>query len=473
MTTDTRPVSETAIERAKSLLTERLGLSSVLTDPGICEPYRHDESEASGELPCAVALARSAADIQATLGVARDTGVPVTPRTGGTGKVGGCVLTSPGMVLDVSPMNQIKDIDAKQGIAVVEPGVKLMALQAAVEELGWFYPPDPNSLEDCALGGNVATNAAGPRAFKYGATRDYVLGLDIHLINGEQMHFGKRTRKGVTGYDVTSLMVGSEGTLGVVSEITLKLLPKPEHTLSLMVLFDHLVAATAAVSYITSSGVLPRCIELFDRTTLAGLRAAGNSIDERAGAMLLIELDGEEDACLLQAERVSDACEKGSCLDVMVAQSANQRERVWAARRTLSTAIRKLSAFKMSEDVVVGSPSMPELCERIERSAQQQRVRWLAYGHAGDGNLHVNFLWDDPDDRPRVDAAIVQLFRNTVELGGTLTGEHGVGILKAPYLGFEQSPELIALQRQLKALFDPKELLNPGKIFPKLGHGNC
>jgi glycolate oxidase len=293
------------------------------------------------------------------------------------------------------------------------------------------------------------------------------------LINGEQMRIGKRTRKGVTGYDVTSLMVGSEGTLGVVSEITLKLLPKPEHTLSLMVLFDHLVAATAAVSYITSSGVLPRCIELFDRTTLAGLRAAGNSIDERAGAMLLIELDGEEDACLLQAERVSDACEKGSCLDVMVAQSANQRERVWAARRTLSTAIRKLSAFKMSEDVVVGSPHMPELCERIERSAQQQRVRWLAYGHAGDGNLHVNFLWDDPGDRPRVDAAIVQLFRDTVELGGTLTGEHGVGILKAPYLGFEQSPELIALQLQLKALFDPNELLNPGKIFPKLGHGNC
>jgi len=158
---------------------------------------------------------------------------------------------------------------------------------------------------------------------------------------------------------------------------------------------------------------------------------------------------------------------------VMVAQSANQRERVWAARRTLSTAIRKLSAFKMSEDVVVGSPSMPELCERIERSAQQQRVRWLAYGHAGDGNLHVNFLWDDPDDRPRVDAAIVQLFRNTVELGGTLTGEHGVGILKAPYLGFEQSPELITLQRELKALFDPKELLNPGKLFPKVGHGNC
>jgi glycolate oxidase len=473
VTTDMRPVSETAIERAKTLLSERLGLSSVLTDPGVCEPYCRDESEAIGELPCAVALARSAADIQAALGVARDTGVPVTPRTGGTGKVGGCVLTSPGMVLDVSPMNQIKDIDPKQGIAVVEPGVKLVALQAAVEELGWFYPPDPNSLEDCALGGNVATNAAGPRAFKYGATRDYVLGLNIHLINGEQMHIGKRTRKGVTGYDVTSLMVGSEGTLGVVSEITLKLLPKPAHTLSLMVLFQHLVAATAAVSYITSSGVLPRCIELFDTTTLAALRAAGNSIDERAGAMLLIELDGDEDACLLQAERVSDACEKGSCLDVMVAQSANQRERVWAARRTLSTAIRKLSAFKMSEDVVVGSPSMPELCARIERSAQQQRVRWLAYGHAGDGNLHVNFLWDDPDDRPRVDAAIVQLFRDTIDLRGTLTGEHGVGILKAPFLGFEQSPELIALQRQLKALFDPKELLNPGKLFPKLGHGNC
>lgn len=462
-----------AIERAKTLLTQRLGPSSVLADPDVCEPYRHDESEATGELPAAVALARSAADIQATLAVARDTAVPVTPRTAGTGKVGGCLLSSPGMVLDVSPMNQIKDIDAQQGIAVVEPGVKLAVLQAAVEAEGWFFPPDPNSLDDCALGGNVATNAAGPRAFKYGPTRDYVLGLEIHLINGERMYVGKNTRKGVTGYDVTSLIVGSEGTLAVVSEIRLKLLPKPVHTLSLMALFEHLVAATAAVAHITASGVLPRCIELLDSTTLAGLRAAGNSIDERAGAMLLIELDGDEDSCFMQAERVSDACMRGACLDVVVAQSANQRERVWAARRGLSTAIRKLSKFKMSEDVVVGAPRMPELCARVERSAQQQRLRWLAYGHAGDGNLHVNFLWDDPDDRPRVDAAVVQLFRDTVELGGTLTGEHGVGIMKAPYLEFEQSPQLVALQRQLKSVFDPKELLNPGKIFPRVGHGNC
>jgi glycolate oxidase len=466
-------VSLPAIERAKSLLTERLGLSSVLTDPDACAPYCHDESEAEGVLPAAVAFARSPADIQATLAVARNTGVPVTPRTAGTGKVGGAVLSSPGMILDVSPMNRIKDIDVTQGIAVVEPGVKLAALQNAVEAEGWFFPPDPNSLEDCALGGNVATNAAGPRAFKYGPMRDYVLGLDIHLMHGVQMHVGKRTRKGVTGYDVTSLVVGSEGTLAVVSEIRLKLLPKPEYTLSLMALFEHMVGATGAVAHITASGVLPRCIEVFDATTLAGLRAAGNSIDERAGAMLLVELDGEQDACFTQAERVDEACRRGACLDVVVAQSANQRERVWAARRTLSTAVRKLAKYKMSEDIVVPAPRMPELCERVERSAQRHRVRWLAYGHAGDGNLHVNFLWDDPDDRPRVDDAIVQLFRDTVDLGGTLTGEHGVGIMKAPYLEFEQSPELIALQRQIKNVFDPDDLLNPGKIFPRIGHGNC
>lgn len=473
MTSELRVLSVPALERAKTLLDQRLGASSVLTDPDACAPYRHDESEATGELPAAVALARSPSDIQATLAVARDTCVPVTPRTAGTGKVGGCVLSSPGMVLDVSAMNRIKDIDVRQGIAVVEPGVKLAVLQAAVEAEGWFFPPDPNSLDDCALGGNVATNAAGPRAFKYGPMRDYVLGLELHLINGEQLHVGKRTRKGVTGYDVTSLIVGSEGTLAVVSEVWLKLLPKPAYTLSLMALFEHLVAATSTVAHITASGVLPSCIELLDSTTLAGLRAAGNAIDERAGAMLLIEIDGHEDSCFTQAERVSDACMRGACLDVVVAQSANQRERVWAARRGLSSAIRKLSKYKMSEDIVVGAPRMPELCERVERSAQALRLRWLAYGHAGDGNLHVNFLWDDPDDRPRVDAAVVQLFRDTVDLGGTLTGEHGVGIMKAPYLEFEQSSELIALQRQLKAVFDPRELLNPGKIFARTGHGNC
>ncbi len=466
-------VAPAANDRAAALLGEQLGPGNVLSDPSRCDAYRHDESDLLGAAPLAVVLAQSASDIQATLAVARKAGLSVTPRAGGTGKVGGCILMRPGLVLDTSPMNQIKDIDRLQGIAVVEPGVKLADLQSAVEAEGWFYPPDPSSLQDCAIGGNVATNAAGPRAFKYGATRDYVLGLDVHLMSGEQLRVGKRTRKGVTGYDLTSLIVGSEGTLAVVSEVTLKLLPKPQDTLALLALFDHLLAASDAVALITSSGVLPRCIELFDATTLGAMRDAGNSIDAKAGAMLLIELDGEPEACLSQAERVADACTRGHALTVVVAQNASQRERVWAARRTMSPAIRKLSKCKLSEDVVVSSRRIAELCRRVECHAQLHGIRWLVYGHAGDGNLHVNFLWDDPMDRPRIDAAVVQLFRDTIDLGGTLTGEHGIGVLKAPYLEFEQSPELIALQQKLKAVFDPQGLLNPDKIFPRANHGNC
>jgi len=457
---------------ARSLLTAGLGVSRVLTEPGACEHFRRDESEVIGSLPDAVVLASEASDIDETLRVAREVGIAVTPRSGGTGKVGGCVSLASGIVLDTSSMSKIKDIDSVEGIAVVEPGVKLADLQSAVEAAGWFYPPDPNSLEDCMLGGNIATNAAGPRAFKYGPTRDYVIGLTAHLIGGERLQLGRRTRKGVTGYDMTSLVVGSEGTLAVVSEIALKLLPKPEATLALLALFDGVFDAARAVSAVTRSGVLPRCIELFDATTLGAMRQAGNAIAERAAAMLLIEVDGTEDSCLTQAEKVSDACTRAKAFDVMVAQNASQRDRVWAARRTMSPAIRKLTAFKMSEDIVVGSQKVPELVARVERYTEQHKIRWLVYGHAGDGNLHVNYLWDDPADKPKIDAAIGQLFLDTIELGGTLSGEHGIGVLKAPYLELEQSSALIELQKKLKSVFDPQWLLNPGKIF-QLGHGSC
>ena len=461
-----------ARERARSLLSERLGLSRVLTEPDACERFRRDESEVVGPLPDAVVLAGDPNDIDVTLRVAREVGVAVTPRSGGTGKVGGAVPLAQGIVLDTSSMSKIKDIDAVEGIAVVEPGVKLADLQYAVEAAGWFYPPDPSSLEDCMLGGNVATNAAGPRAFKYGPTRDYVIGLTAHLIGGERLQLGRRTRKGVTGYDMTSLIVGSEGTLAVVSEIALKLLPKPESTMALLALFTGVYAAARAVGAVMRSGVMPRCIELFDATTLGAMRQAGNAIDERAAAMLLIEVDGAEDSCLVQAERVHEACMRAEAFDVMVAQNASQRDRVWAARRTMSPAIRKLTAFKMSEDIVVGSQRVPELFDRIERYTAEHRVRWLVYGHAGDGNLHVNYLWDDPADKPKIDAAIAQLFRDTLDLGGTLSGEHGIGVLKAPFLGLEQSAALIDVQKRLKSVFDPEWLLNPMKIFHS-GHGGC
>jgi glycolate oxidase len=378
-----------------------------------------------------------------------------------------------GLLLSVLGMDRIKEIDRREGLAVVEPGVKLQDLHHAVEQEGWFYPPDPNSLEKCALGGNVAENAGGPRAFKYGVTRDYVLGVEALLIGGERLHVGRRTIKGVTGYDVLGLLVGSEGTLAVMGDITVRLIPRPPFVRTLLALFAGVRQAALAVGHIVASGLVPRCLELLDAGTLDALRNSGNAIDARARAMLLIEVDGDHAECSTQAERIGDACTAESAISVVVAQSEEERERLWSARREMSPAVRRLSKYKFSEDIVVPRQRIADLLDRVASHGESTGVRSVAYGHAGDGNLHVNFLYDDVSERPAVDAAIEQLFRDVVALGGTLTGEHGIGVLKAPYLHLEQSSELIELQQRLKQVFDPGGLLNPGKIFSGKTHGPC
>lgn len=465
------PPSAAARDKALRLLERALGPSKVLTDPDGCAGFVRDESEAEGALPFAVVRAESGADILAALAVAREAEVPITPRAAGTGRTGGAVPRSGGIVLSTLGMDQIKEIDRREMLAVVEPGVVLGALHAAVEAEGLFYPPDPNSVESCALGGNVAENAGGPRAFKYGVTREYVLGVEAFLIGGQRVAPGRRTVKGVTGYDVTALLVGSEGTLAVFGDITLRLVPKPPSVMTLLALFADVRAASVAVANMTGAGLVPRCIELLDSHTLAAMRAAGNDFPEAAGALLLIEVDGEPGETEAQAERVGNACD--GALEVLVAQDAGQREKLWSARRDMSRAVRKLTRFKLSEDVVVPRQQIPELLDRVAQSCEALRVRHLTYGHAGDGNLHVNFLWDHEHEAPAVERAIEQLFRDVVALRGTLSGEHGIGVLKAPYLHLEQSSELIQLQRDIKRVFDPGGLLNPGKIFPGPGHRAC
>jgi glycolate oxidase len=465
--------SVAACDKARSLLERALGPSKVLTERDACERFVRDESEAIGVVPDAVVLAENADDILAALRVAREAEVPITPRSGGTGRTGGAVPVAGGIVLSTLGMKSIVEVDRREGIAVVGPGVILQDLQSAVEAEGWFYPPDPNSQASCALGGNVAENAGGPRAFKYGVTRDYVLGMDAFLIGGQRIRVGRRTMKGVTGYDVTGLLVGSEGTLSVFGDITLQLIPKPESVMTLMTLFSNVKQACAAVQEIIVRGLVPRCIELLDATTLEAMRSAGNAIDARAGAMLIMEVDGDEAACERQAERVADACATAQVLDVLVAQDAAQREKLWSARRQMSHAVRKLTKKKLSEDVVVPRMQIGELLDRVARTSEQTGVRSLSYGHAGDGNLHCNYLWNEDDELPAVERAIEQLFRDVIELGGTLSGEHGIGVLKAPYLALEQAPDLITLQKDLKRVFDPQNLLNPGKIFPAGGHRAC
>jgi glycolate oxidase len=451
---------------------DRLGPSKVLTGTG-CESYANDDSSAVGQTPCAVVFAETTSDIEHTLRVAAAYGIPVTPRGAGSGRVGGATTVQGGIVLCVVGMNQIKDIDRREQVVVVGPGTILSTLHQAVEAEGLFYPPDPSSLDACTLGGNVATNAGGPRAFKYGVTRNYVLGLDVTLVEGNTLFAGRRTRKGVTGYDIAGLLVGSEGTLGVVGDITLQLLSKPAEVMTLLALFNDVHHAGECVARLIQNGVRPRCIELLDEPTLDAVRAAGNPIDNRAKALLLIELDGEPAALEHGASIIEGVCDEVKAQQLLVAQDGAQRARLWSARREMSYAIRKLSRHKLSEDVVVPRKHIGALLEHVAQVSERTGIRSLTYGHAGDGNLHCNYLWNDAEEFPRVEQSIEQLFLKVVALGGTLSGEHGIGVLKAPYLPLEQSEPLIALQRRIKQTFDPQGILNPGKIFPATHHGAC
>jgi glycolate oxidase len=471
---EVRLPTEAAITRAKRELTAALGPSKVIEDAAGRERYARDESEAIGRVPDVVVIAERAEDVAATLAVADRCDVPVTPRAGGTGRTGGAVPVAGGILLATHALAQVKDVDRRDRLAVVQPGVITGDLHALVEKEGLFYPPDPNSLASCMIGGNVAENAGGPRAFKYGVTREYVLGLEACTMGGRVLRTGRRTVKGVTGYDVTALLVGSEGTLAVFTEVTLRLVSAPPHVATALALFDDLHKCAAAVTAIVEAGLVPRCLELLDAATLDAVRANKVAIDPRARAMLLIEVDGDPAETDRGLERLGELLTGWEGLvDLVVAQDAAQRARLWEARRALSPATRRLAKFKLSEDVVVPRTKIVNLLTEVDRIGERTGVRHLTYGHAGDGNLHVNFLWNDEAERPAVEDAVEALMRATIALGGTLSGEHGIGVAKAAYLPIEQSPELIAVQRDVKRVFDPKELLNPGKIFPGRGHGGC
>ncbi len=467
--------TKSRIELALIDIGRQVGSDQVLTDPDVCESYARDESETEPRTPDAVVRAKSQADVIAVMKACSAHEVFVTPRAAGTGRTGGAVPVQGGIVLAFEGMKQLEEIDRQDLVCVVEPGLVLGQLHSAVEAEGLFYGPDPNSLLTCTLGGNLAENAGGPRAFKYGVTRDWALGMEIVTADGTALSLGKRTIKGVTGYDLTALMVGSEGTLGVITRATLKLVPKPQSIVTLLALLPDVASAARAVNGLIGTGIIPRCMELMDSYTLNLVRPeVALTIPEAAGAALLIELDGSERECEASLEPVGNALTDAGALEVLVARHAGEREKLWAARRELSRALRRSTKFKLAEDIVVPRSQICALLDHCQILSAQHNVRMPTYGHAGDGNLHVNFLWDDPSDEPRVKAAIEGLFRRVVALRGTLSGEHGIGTLKAPYLHLEQSAELIDWQRRVKALFDPKGILNPGKIFlPKTGHLAC
>lgn len=461
-----------AAEQALVRLSRDLG-SKVITEAELCEAYATDDTGILGPGVTAVVRAEKVEDIVCALKIADELRIPITPRAGGSGRTGGAVPIEGGIVLCTRQMDAIVDIDRAEGTAVVQPGVILEALHHAVEEEGWFYPPDPNSAAMCCLAGNVAENAAGPRAFKYGCTRDYVLGIDTVAPGGARFFSGRRTKKGVTGYDTTALLVGSEGTLAAFSDITLRLIPRPDQVMTLLCLFSTMAAASRAVAGIIAARLTPRCIEFLDEKTLQVMKTSGHSFGSDAHALLLIEVDGSEASCEAQSELIGNLCDEAGAVSVLVAQSGSQRTSLWAARKNMSHAVRARARYKLSEDVVVPRTRLEELLQYVNAIEELHGVDALSYGHAGDGNLHVNFLWNDDDEKMRVDRAIEGLFRATIDLGGTLSGEHGIGLTKAPYLSLEQPPPLVALQKRLKTAFDPHGIMNPGKIFAAEGHGTC
>jgi glycolate oxidase len=457
-------VSAAADELRRALAPERVSL-----DPERLATYGRDESELGDFPPQIVVLPVSAGEVRSVLAVARRHRLPVVPVGARTGKSGGILALRGGIALSLERMDRIVEVRPEDLTATAQPGVVLARFQEEVERHGLFYPPDPNSLDTCTLGGNVAENAGGPRALKYGVTREYVLGLEVVLATGEIVRTGRRTIKGVAGYDVTALLVGSEGTLGVVTEITVKLLPRPRHVSTALVVFRSVEDAARAVSRVLAAGVLPRCLELIDDVSVqACARGAPFRFPEGAGAALLVETDGnDEEQVLAEIARVAELVQGEAAGEVLVATSEAQRRQVWETRKFLSVNLKALHPRKLSEDVAVPRSRIPEMVRVSREIGRRHGFLVATYGHAGDGNLHCNVLYDRPEEKPRVEAAVAEILRAAVDLGGTITGEHGVGLAKRDFIEYEQGRDLVALQRRLKAALDPEGILNPGKMFPE------
>jgi glycolate oxidase len=367
-------------------------------------------------------------------------------------------------------LNRILEIDELNLIAVVEPNVINGDLQRAVARVGLFYPPDPASLDTSSIGGNVAECAGGPRAFKYGTTKRYVLALEAVLPTGEILHTGSKAVKNVVGYDVTQLLVGSEGTLAIITKITLRLIPQPSARATLSASFTNVRHAVDAVSALIARRAVPAAIELVDDDSLRAVESyVGRAVvPASAGALLIVECDGPAAAVEEEMASVASACEETKALAVTRAATESEREGLWHVRRQLSLALRATGLLKINHDVVVPRGRVPELFDVIANLKQRYTLRISSFGHAGDGNIHVNLMVnrDDPVERARASQAERELFERVVALEGSISGEHGIGFAKARYLSIELSPEEIALMKRLKTAFDPNGILNPGKIFP-------
>ncbi len=454
------------LEQLVLKLQRSLGEDRVRTDEEHRLTYARDESGIPElYLPDVVVHPQNTREVSVVASLAYELGVPLVPRGAGTGVTGGALAVQGGVLVVFDRMQQIKDLRVGDLTLVTEPGVITRQVHEAAEAEGLFYPPDPASLDSCSIGGNVAENAGGPRALKYGVTKHYVLELEVVLPDGSVHRFGRPTKKWVTGYDLVSLMTGSEGTLGFITEITLRLLPRPPHLETLLVPFPDVRSASVAVTEILRAGILPRTLELMDHRAIEVVKdKAPPNLPDGTGAILIFEQDGKEQEVWADVERAAEIFTQNGALDILAAQSEAERDRLWRARRSVLTDLQESYPIVRSEDLVFPRTLIPEAVDLAYRVEQETGIPLCTFGHIGDGNLHVNLLYR-PDQQDQVQRALELLYRGTVALGGTISGEHGIGLLKRPFLPVEQSPEVIQLQRQIKKLFDPRGLMNPGKIF--------
>ena len=445
-----------------------LGADAVLSDVGDCWAYGYDNSRLHA-LPAAVVFPRDCEQVEAVVRYCNQAGLPLTPRGRGTGTAGAAVPERHGIVLSSERLRATPRIDPADRLAIVEPGVTNAELQQAAATHGFFWPPDPTSSAVCSIGGNLACNAAGPRAVKYGTPRENTLGLRAISGAGECLHTGVMTTKGVVGLDLTRLIIGSEGTLAIITEATLKLTPLPETRRTLHAGYRDVRAAAEAVAAIMAQPVTPSALEFMDGRAIAMVREhADAGLDPALGALLMIEVDGQS-ACIDSAvDAVVDAARVPGTIDIAIAETHEQVEHLWKTRKALSPALRTIAPKKINEDVVVPVSRIPALIEGLERLADEHAITIVNFGHAGNGNIHVNLLVD-PDDAgelARAEACLSGVFDLVLSLDGSLSGEHGIGRVKRGFVAREIDPATLALMRGIQREFDPNGILNPGKGLP-------
>ena len=446
------------------------GAKHVLTDPADTWVYGYDNSRKHAP-PDVVVFATSHREVQDLVRLCHEQGVPILARGRGTATTGAAIPVRGGVVLALERMNRIVRMDPANRVIVVEPGVTNQEVQEAAAQHGFFWPPDPTSAAYCTVGGNLAVNAAGPHAVKYGSTRENTLGLRAVTGAGDDIHTGVYTTKGVVGYDLTRLLIGSEGTLAIITEATLKLTPLPQARRLMQAVYANVGQAAAAISRIMAQPATPCALEFMDAMAIEMIRKYSQAqLPEGTGALLLIEIDGPASALDDMSAAIRNAATDDGLLSFREARNKTETDALWATRKALSPALRNIAPNKLNEDVVVPVSRLPELIEGLGNLSREYGIPIVNFGHAGNGNIHVNLLYDSQD--PKQEAAarpcLKQVFDLVIRLGGTLSGEHGIGREKRDYISLAIDPPTLDLMRRIKAQFDPKGILNPDKIFPQV-----